>query len=50
MRLDYPPRLNGVLPVSGEPDLWFDLSVFLGIEQAHSESFSPSYPTPTNYR
>jgi hypothetical protein len=24
--------------------------VFLGIEQAHSGSFSPSYPAPTNYR
>src|SRR3712207_250297 len=26
------------------------LSVFLGIEQAHSKSFSPSYLAPTNYR
>ena len=24
--------------------------VFLGIEQAHSESFSPSFPAPTSYR
>src|SRR3712207_1126642 len=35
--------------VPGGADLWSDLGVFAGIEQAHSESFSPSYPAPTNY-
>jgi hypothetical protein len=36
--------------VPGKPDLWFDSSAFMGIEQAHLEPSSPSYPASTNHR
>jgi hypothetical protein len=29
---------------SGEPDLWFDLGVFMGIERVHSKPSSPDFP------
>jgi hypothetical protein len=30
--------------------MWFDLGIFTGIEQAHSEPSSPLYPASTNHR
>jgi hypothetical protein len=35
---------------SGEPDLWFDLGVSMGIERPHSKLSSPPIPAPTDYR
>jgi hypothetical protein len=41
---------KGPHSVRSEPNSWFDLSVFTGIEQSYLEQTSPPHPASTNYR